>query len=270
MESLRITTQASFGIAGALDPEIVRAIAPRLERSGFTTLWVNDTPDGDSLETLAAAAELTNTLRLATGVISVDRRPAGEIIANVQQLRLPERRLTIGIGSAAPPSPLSRIASSIDSLHDGLSCDVMVGALGPKMRKLAVTRGNGALLNWLDPDGARQAVQDKQQAQEESGGRRGRIALYVRTALGPAARRRLEAEAARYEGIPSYAANFRRLGIRAVDTAVASDEPAGVREGLSRYEGIVDEVVVRAITATDTVEEYMALIDAVTGKRSRP
>lgn len=259
-----VTTEMSFGIAGALAHDVVRGIAPRLEWAGFSTLWVNDTPGGDSLESLAAAAEVTSTLRLGTGVIPVDRRPAEEIIATVRRLRLPERRLTIGIGSSGPPSPLSRIASSIDALHASLSCDVMVGALGPKMRTLAVTLGDGALLNWLTPDAARQAIADKDRAVEENAGSGGRMALYVRTALGEPARQRLDAEAERYEGIPAYAANFRRFGVRAVDTAVRSDEAKAIRDGLARYDGALDEIVIRAITANDTIDDYVALIDAVT------
>ncbi len=258
-----VTTEMGFGIAGALAHDVVRDIAPRLERAGFSTLWVNDTPGGDSLESLAAAAEVTSTLRLATGVIPVDRRPAEEIIATVRRLRLPERRLTIGIGSSSPPSPLSRIASSIDVLHATLSCDVMVGALGPKMRTLAVTQGDGALLNWLTPDAARQAIADKDRAVKENAGSGARMALYVRTALGEPAQQRLNAEAERYEGIPAYAANFRRLGVRAVDTAVRSDEPKDIRDGLARYGGTLDEIVIRAITANDTIDDYVALIDAV-------
>lgn len=259
-----VTTETSFGIAGALAHDIVRDIAPRLERAGFSTLWVNDTPSGDSLESLAAAAEVTPRLRLATGVISVDRRPAEEIIATVRRLQLPERRLTIGIGSSAPPSPLSRIASSIDALRASLACDVMVGALGPKMRTLAVTRADGALLNWLTPAAAREAVADKDRAVEENAGSSARMALYVRTSLGEPARTRLEGEAGRYEGIPSYAANFQRLGVRAIDTTVLSDHPQGIRDGIARYDGTLDEIVIRAITANDSIDDYVALIDAVT------
>jgi len=256
-----------FGIAGALDLTIVRTLAPKLEAAGFTTLWVNDTPDGDSLTSLAAAAERTTSLHLATGVISVDRRPAEEIIRAVHRLGLPQSRLTIGIGSSAPPSPLSRIESSIDALQAELSSKVMVGALGPGMRRVAVTQADGALLNWLTPDAARSAVKDMEHALEGSGGRRGYMALYVRTALGNAAGTRLEAEAERYEGISSYAANFRRLRVRAVDTAIRADTPAGVRQGVARYDGTLDEIVIRAITANDAIDEYLDLMEAVVNDR---
>ncbi|HEV2067149.1 MAG TPA: LLM class flavin-dependent oxidoreductase [Thermomicrobiales bacterium] len=257
-----------FGIAGALDHAVVRTIAPRLEAAGFATLWVNDTPDGDSLRSLAAAAEVTSSLHLATGVISVDRRPVEEIISAVHRLDLPQSRLTVGIGSSAPPSPLSRIEASIDALHRELASRVMVGALGPRMRRVAVVQADGALLNWLTPDAARRAVADMEQAVEGSGGRRGHMALYVRTALGDAAGARLEVEAERYAGIKSYAANFRRLGVRAIDTAIRSSTPAGIRDGIARYDGTLDEIVIRAITAKDTIEEYLELMDAVMGRDS--
>lgn len=263
------TKALGFGIAGSLAHDIIREIAPRLEQAGFSTLWVNDTPDGDSLASLAVATTVTSTLRLATGVIPVDRRPADEIITTVRRLGLPEQRLTVGIGSSAPPSPMRRIASSIDALHAGLSCGVMVGALGPKMRAIAVTQGDGALLNWLTPGAARQAVEDKEQAVRERGGDHSRMALYLRTALGPLARERLEAEAERYARIPSYAANFSRLGVRAIDTAIRSDTPEGIRDGVARYDGTLDEIVIRAITTNDTVDEYLELIDAVIGERNR-
>lgn len=42
-------TALSFGIAGAVEHATVRALAPELERLGFHALWVNDTPQGDSL-----------------------------------------------------------------------------------------------------------------------------------------------------------------------------------------------------------------------------
>jgi hypothetical protein len=75
----------------------------------------------------------------------------------------------------------------------------------------------------------------------------------------------LEKEAARYAGIPSYAANFARLGFQALDSAVYGDTPAEIRAGLEVYMGTVDEAVVRAITPNDTLDEFLALVDAVAG-----
>ena len=50
--------------------------------------------------------------------------------------------------------------------------------------------------------------------------------------------------------------------MKPVDTAIAGQTPQAIREGLARWEGAVDEIVIRAITAKDTVEENLALLRA--------
>ena len=66
-----------------------------------------------------------------------------------------------------------------------------------------------------------------------------RSVLYVRTIAEPDARPVLEREAARYETVPSYAANFEHLGIRAIDATL---------DGAARLADfdVVDEIVLRA------------------------
>ncbi|WP_284298950.1 LLM class flavin-dependent oxidoreductase [Homoserinibacter gongjuensis] len=59
----------SLGLAGSVPAEVVRQAARAAEQAGLHALWLNDTPAGDALAGLAAAAEVTTTLRLATGVI---------------------------------------------------------------------------------------------------------------------------------------------------------------------------------------------------------
>src|SRR5438445_315130 len=79
---------------------------------------------------------------------------------------------------------------------------------------------------------------------------------------GPAAGDRLLEEANRYAAIPAYAANFARMGLKPVETAIAAESPDAIRRGLAKWQGVVDEVVIRAITAKDTVEEHVALVRA--------
>lgn len=252
-----------FGVAGALDHDVLRVVARRLEAEGFRTLWINDTPDGDSLAALAVAAAETTRLRLATGVISIDRRPPEEIIDAVRGHRLPEDRLILGIGGAAKPRPLSRVEQALGALRSDLECRLMVGALGPKMRRLGAERSDGLLLNWLTPEGAREAVADQDRDAAGAAKTGVEACLYVRTALGREAGDRLRQEADRYGRIPSYKANFERLGVAAIDTTVAAESPAAIREGLDRYAGILDEIVVRAITPVDSADAYLRLIDAI-------
>lgn len=257
-----------FGVAGALDHDVVRVVARRLEQAGFRTLWINDTPDGDSLLGLAAAAAVTERLRLATGVISIDRRAPDTIIRSVREHQLPLDRLVVGIGGAAMPRPLDRVGTALRELRAELSCRLMVGALGPRMRRLAAQQSDGILLNWLTPDAARDAVAEKDLDAKATGNTGVEACLYVRTALGPVARDRMLEEAERYRRIPSYAANFDRMGVSAHETTVSGESPAQVRAGMERYAGILDELVVRAITPTGAAGDYLQLIDAIVAQDS--
>jgi hypothetical protein len=52
------------------------------------------------------------------------------------------------------------------------------------------------------------------------------------------------------------------MGVKPVETAIAAASTAGIAPALRGWDGIVDEVVLRAITAADTVEETLALLRA--------
>lgn len=254
-----------FGITGSVHHDIVRDLAPRVEAAGFHTMWFNHAGDGDALASMQIAASVTSTLRLGSGVLPVDRVSAENIVRMVQERELPLERVVLGIGASAKPSPLSTIREASALIHDRLGATVFVGALGPKMRRLAVRQTEGELLNWLTPQAAKRAVAEKERDLADIPGKIAEVALYIRVALGQDAQPVLEREAARYAGIPSYAANFKRLGFDSLDSAVYGETPQDVRSGLEAYIGIVDEAVVRAITATDSLEEFLALVDAVVG-----
>jgi alkanesulfonate monooxygenase SsuD/methylene tetrahydromethanopterin reductase-like flavin-dependent oxidoreductase (luciferase family) len=256
-------TNMGFGITSSVDHHVVRELAPRLEEAGFRTLWINHGGTGDSLASIQVAASVTGRIRLASGVIPVDRVVPEEVVRSAQERALPLDRLVIGIGASAPPSPLQTIANAASFIHERLGVPVMVGALGPRMRRLGVRETDGVLLNWLTPEAARRALAEKSSDLADLTDKQAEVALYIRTALGQDGRPVLEREAARYEAIPSYAANFARLGFRALESAVYGETPQEIREGLERFLGTVDEPVVRAITANDALEEFLALVDTV-------
>lgn len=241
----------SLGVAGSLGPDAIARIAPAVEQAGFHTLWVNDTPDGDALAALAAAARVTERLHLATGVVPVDRRPASEIAGEAASLGLPLDRVTIGIGSGmAKEGALARVREAADTLHRSGLPRVLVGALGPRMRRTAVESAEGVLLNWVPPVEAHAQAAALHALKPST-----HVAVYVRTAIVEAARERLEAETARYASFPNYAANFERMGVDAIDTTIRDVTELG--PALEAYTAAADEVVLRAIVPDDTVEAYV-------------
>ena len=91
--------------------------------------------------------------------------------------------------------------------------------------------------------------------------------LYIRVAFGDAATPKLETEALRYESFPQYAAHFERMGVRAIDTTVFGPTEAAIQAGLAAYDGVVDELVARAIVADETAPAYLELARAAAPNR---
>ena len=67
---------------------------------------------------------------------------------------------------------------------------------------------------------------------------------------------------ASYEAIPAYADHFERTGVRAVETCVIGESPEAIQSGLAAFEGSVHEIVVRAITGSETLDAYLSLARA--------
>lgn len=249
-----------FGITSTVSEDIVRDLAPIVEQAGFGTLWVNHIPGGNCYASMEVAASVTSTLKLGSGVTSLDAMDAATIVNEVRVRDLPTDRLIIGIGASKPPSPLETVTRGIDLLHEALSgVPVVVGALGPKMRALGVAHGDGMLLNWLTPDAARGAMEDRWRDAPDSNAI---VSLYIRCSLGETGAGAMAVEAARYASSPAYAANFDRLGLAAMDAAVCVDGPSALVERLFAYQGVVDQPVLRAITGEESLAAYASLVEA--------
>jgi len=258
-----------FGVAGALPAKMIRQIALAVEDAGYRTFWVNDTPDGDGLAALREAADVTRDIHLAVGVIPLDRTSAEVIGRRVTEMKLPVDRLTVGVGSGSASGGLARVQHGVESLREVTLARVLVGALGPKMCALAGATADGALLNWLTPHAAVGSTRAVRDAAEQADRPRPFIAGYVRTALGVAARNRLVDEAGRYASFPAYSANFSRMGVAAIDTAIGTDRPEEIGRTLAAFSAF-DEVVVRAVTGGDSLDDYLKLIEAAAPARVDP
>ncbi|MBI4255061.1 MAG: LLM class flavin-dependent oxidoreductase [Candidatus Rokubacteria bacterium] len=250
-----------FALFAGTAPEIVRASAREAEGLGYTSFWVNHPGATDGLAALAHAAGETRRLELGIGVIPLHTRGPESIVQGVRAHALPLDRLLLGVGSPNPEA-LKRVRDGIAALRSQLATRLIVAALGPKMCHLAGEIADGVLLNWLTPEHARRSAELVRAGAAAAGRRPPKLFAYVRVALGPAAHDRLRQEADRYGAIPAYAANFARMGVKPAETAIAAETPEAIAPALARWRGVVDELVLRAITGADTVEETVALVRA--------
>jgi alkanesulfonate monooxygenase SsuD/methylene tetrahydromethanopterin reductase-like flavin-dependent oxidoreductase (luciferase family) len=246
-----MSAELGLGIPGETALDVVAAVAARAEALGYGSFWLNDTPGADSLVGLQAAAHATSRIRLGVGVLPLDRRPADVIAADVDMLGLPQHRLVIGVGAGGLRRALQPVAAAVTLLRERTAASVVVGALGPRMRRLAAEHADGTLLNWLPPREAAAATAELRDAAAGPS----RISLYVRTAIDEAATPALDEQVALYARIPAYARAFAEWGIDPADAAIG---PAGFEgDRLDAYRDAVDELVIRALPAATTAAGYV-------------
>ncbi len=250
-----------FAMFAATPPDVIRASAREVEALGYGSFWVNHPGATDGLAALAHAAGETRRIELGIGVIPLHTRGPESIVQGVRASALPLDRLLLGVGSPNPNS-LSRVRTGIGELRAQLSTRLIVAALGPKMCRLAGEIADGVLFNWLTPEHARLSAGWVREGAAAAGRRPPPLWAYVRVALGAAACERLGEEGARYATIPAYASHFERMGVKPVETCVAAQTPEAIQPALAKWRGAVDEIVLRAITAKDTIEENAALLRA--------
>jgi alkanesulfonate monooxygenase SsuD/methylene tetrahydromethanopterin reductase-like flavin-dependent oxidoreductase (luciferase family) len=251
-----------FALFAGIATDVVTASAREAERLGFTSFWVNHPGTTDGLATLGAAAKATTRITLGIGVIPLHTRGPDSIAEGVRANTLGADRLLLGVGSPNPAA-LRRVRAGVADLRSRLpGVRLVVAALGPGMCRLAGEIADGVLFNWLTPEYAKTAGSWVRAGAETARRPAPTLCAYVRVALGAAAEKRLGDEAARYAAIPAYAAHFERMGVKPADTAIAGATPQAVAAGLRRWQGLLDEIVVRAITARDTIEDNLALLAA--------
>ena len=250
-----------FALFAGTAPEVIRAVAREAEALGYSSFWVNHPGSTDGLAALALAARETRRIEVGVGVIPLHTRGPESIVEGVRTTALPSDRLLLGVGSPNPQA-LKRVREGVAALRAQLGVRLVVAALGPQMCRLAGEIADGVLFNWLTPEHARRSAELVRAGAAAAKRQTPRLFAYVRAALGPAAGARLAEEGARYAAIPAYAANFSRMGVKPVETAIAVQSPEAIATALGKWQGAVDEVVLRAITAKDTVEENLALLRA--------
>ena len=250
-----------FGVFAGVAPEVIRASAREAEEVGYSSFWVNHPGSTDGLGALALAARETRRIDIGIGVIPLHTRRPDSIVQGVRSYDLPVDRLLLGVGSAGPDA-LKRVREGMAELRSQLSVRLVAAALGPRMCRLAGEIADAVLFNWLTPEHARRSAEWVRAGAGGAGRQPPRLCAYVRVALGAAAYDRLLEEGARYATIPAYAAHFARMGVKPVETAVAAQSPEAISLALGKWQGAVDEIILRAVTGRDTVEEHVTLLRA--------
>ena len=250
-----------FAVFAGTAAETIRATAREAESLGYSSFWVNHPGATDGLAALAHAAAVTERIDLGVGVIPLHTRGPQSISQGVNDQRLPLGRLLLGVGSPNPDA-LRRVRTGVAALRALLGVQLVVAALGPQMCRLAGEIADGVLFNWLTPEYARRSAEQVRAGAATAGRRPPRLFAYVRLALGPAGGERLAEEADRYARIPAYAAHFDRMGVKPVETAIAARRPDEIPFAFGAWRGVVDEIVVRAITSRDTLDEHVELVRA--------
>ena len=250
-----------FALHAGVPADVIRQTARTAESLGYGSFWVNYPGSVDGLAALAAAVPETTRIALGVGVVPLHTCPPDAIVGAARANALPLDRLLLGVGSPNP-SALARVRDGIGAIRQHLRTRLYVAALGPRMCRLAGEVADGVLLNWLTPEHARQSAEWVRDGARAAGRPVPRLAAYVRVALGPGGADRLATEGRRYAAISAYADHFERMGVAPEATGIAATSAAELPAALARWEDALDDVVVRAITAHDTVDEALELVRA--------
>jgi alkanesulfonate monooxygenase SsuD/methylene tetrahydromethanopterin reductase-like flavin-dependent oxidoreductase (luciferase family) len=257
-----VSSERGFGVAAGLDPAVATPLAERCEELGYSSVWSNDTPLGNGLDTLAAFAEGSERLELGVAVMSLDRHRPAEINQQIEALGLDRERLWIGLGAGFSKRPLTTMRDALGTLREEIpGVRLVLAAMGPKMCALAGSGFDGAFLNWMTPEFAAGARDHVHAGAREAGREPPPVLGYVRTAAGPDAAERLVKEESFYRDYhDGYRNHFARLDEPEGTVGIAAADREGVQTELSRYAAL-DLIVVRGL-ASAKVEAMTALAAA--------
>ena len=251
-----------FGVTSTIDTGLVQRIAPEIEAAGFDFFWSNDIPGGSSFDVLAASAGVTTTIRLANGVVPVDRVEPHEWKDRIEAAGLLGDRFWPGIGSGRIERPLERVAEAIEIIRNDTGRPVIIGALRTKMRRLAAERADGVLLNWLTPEAAASRHEEMRSIRKETGSDRPFLtAAFIRVAIGDAAIKILRHEASKYESFPQYGKHFAEMGVGAFETAVSASSVEEAAGGLVPFLDALDHAVLRCVVGAEDDASYLELVE---------
>jgi probable F420-dependent oxidoreductase len=289
----------TFASLMTLGPDLAVETARLAADCGYRSFWTAETTGPEAFSLLGAVGAAAPTLDLGTGVLALQLRTPMVVAmagATLQALQ-PEREVLLGIGISSPVvterwhgvafggNPLARVREYVTLLRLCLSGEkvdfsgdfyqvkgfrlgvrlgerrpkIVVGALNPKMLRLAGELADGVLLNYLPASHVGWSVERVREGGDAT------VYAYVHAGVCDRsdgvelARRDLFS----YAVVDSYAANFERAGFAEEVAEIRARFTAGDRAGAL---AAVSDRMVDAIDVMgdeDTVSETMrAYVDA--------
>jgi probable F420-dependent oxidoreductase len=247
--------------------------AAELERMGYSTIWLTGGPM-ETLSQIADAVAATDTARIATGIIPVDRFPSDDVAALYDALESSAPgRFVVGLGGAHGADPLATLNAYLDRLDPIVPASRRVmAALGPRMMELARERAAGALPVLVTPDYVRQAkasLPDTTLAVEQ---------LVVLDTDPASARAAARGPLGFLGQVPAYQSSFRRMGFAPADIAelgddlvdglVAWGDAAAIAERVRALRDAgADHVAISVVSASPqpSLDEWRAVATALAG-----
>jgi alkanesulfonate monooxygenase SsuD/methylene tetrahydromethanopterin reductase-like flavin-dependent oxidoreductase (luciferase family) len=257
-----MSASRGFGVAAGLDPAVGAPLAGRCQELGYGSVWSNDHPGADGLETVAVFGEATTESELGV-TLALDRHGPGDIQSKLDSLGLDRERLFLGIGSGHDRHPLKTFRRALPVLREQLAgIRLILAAMGPRMCALGGAEFDGVFFNWVTPEFAARAREDVERGAREAGRPVPPVFGYVRTAVGPDAARRLAKEEGYYRNLHhGYRNHFARLNEPVGTVGIAAADRDEAQRRLAAYDDVLDVIVVRAL-ASATVEAMTALAEA--------
>jgi probable F420-dependent oxidoreductase len=287
----------TFASVMGLGPQLATDLAREAESLGYTSFWTAETTGPEAFSILAAAGAAAPTLDLGTGVLALQLRTPMVVAmagATLQALH-PDADILLGVGISSPvvtskwhgvpygDRPLARTreyvtlvkecltGESVTFKGDFYECSkfrlgvrlgekrpkVVVGALNPKMLKMAGEVADGVLLNYLPASHIGWSVDQIRQG--------GDATVYAYVHVGVCEREDGIEYARRdlwsYAVVDAYARNFERAGFADEVAEIRARQAAGDRDGAiaavsDRFVDAID-VMGDADTVHATVKQYV-------------
>lgn len=273
----------TFASLMTLGPNLAVDTARLAADCGYRSFWTAETTGPEAFSLLGAVGAAAPSLGLGTGVLALQLRTPMVVAmagATLQALQ-PEREVLLGVGISSPvvtqrwhgvpfgDNPLARVREYVTLLRMCLSGEkvdfagdfyqvkgfrlgvrlgerrprIVVGALNPRMLRLAGELADGVLLNYLPASHVGWSVERVREG--------GDATIYAYVHAGVCAREEGVELARRdlfsYAVVDSYAANFERAGF--------GDEVAEIRERFAAGDraGAVAAVSDRFVDAIDVM-----------------